>query len=66
MKPTKEQMFARAYGIVESYFYADDECEHVWEALEDVDETVLIHLVRDMAESIYRAMLWAQGDQTDE
>lgn len=65
MKPTKEQMKARAYAIVESHFYSDDECDYVWEALEDVDETVLIHLVRDMAESIYRAMLWAQGDQDE-
>lgn len=63
MKPTKDEMMKRAYAIVESHFYSDDECDYAWEALEDVDETVLIHLARDMAESIYSAMLWAQGEE---
>ena len=65
MKPNKEEMKARAWGIAESHFYSDDECEYIWEQLEDVDENVIADLVCDLAESIYRAMLWAQGDQDE-
>lgn len=65
MKPTKEQMKARAYAIAESQLYSDDECEHVWQPLEDVDENVVHDLMIDIAESIYYAMIWAQGDQDE-
>ena len=60
-KPNKEQMKARAYAIAESQFYSDDECNDVWEPLEDVDENVVHDLMIDVAESIYHAMVWAQG-----
>lgn len=65
-KPTKEQMKARAYAIAESQFYSDDECQFIWEPLEDVNANVIHDLMIDVAESIYHAMIWAQGDQTDE
>jgi hypothetical protein len=65
MKPNKEQMKARAYAIAESQFYSDDECEFIWQPLEDVDENVVHDLMIDVAESIYHAMIWAQGDQDE-
>lgn len=65
MKHTKEEMQRRAYAIAESHFYSDDECESIWEPLEDVDENVVHDLMIDVAESIYRAMIWAQGDQDE-
>ena len=63
---TKEEMQKRAYAMAESHFYSDDECNYIWEPLEDVDENIIHDLVVDVAESIYRAMIWAQGDQTNE
>lgn len=59
---TNEEMKKRAYAIAESHFYSDDECEHIWEPLEDVDENIIADLVCDVAESIYRAMLWAREE----
>jgi hypothetical protein len=57
---TNEEMKKRAYAIAESQFYSDDECEHVWEPLEDLDENVVKDLMIDVAENIYHAMLWAR------
>jgi len=57
---TNEEMKKRAYAIAESHFYSDDECEDIWEPLEDVDENIIADLVCDVAESIYHAMLWAR------
>jgi hypothetical protein len=62
---TKEQMQKRAFAIAESHFYSDDECNDVWEPLEDVDANVINELVCDLAESIYHAMLWAQGESDE-
>jgi hypothetical protein len=58
---TNEEMKKRAYAIAESHFYSDDECEDIWEPLEDVDANVINELVCDIAESIYHAMLWARN-----
>jgi hypothetical protein len=62
MKPTKEEMQKRAYAIAESQLYSDDECNDIWEPLEDVDPNVIHDLMIDVAESIYYAMVWAQGE----
>jgi hypothetical protein len=64
-KPTKEQMKARAYAIAESQFYSDEECQFVFEPLEDLDENVVHDLMIDVAEAIYYAMVWAQGDDDE-
>lgn len=57
---TNEEMKKRALAIAESHFYSDDECDSIWEPLEDVDENVIRDLMIDVAESIYHAMLWAR------
>lgn len=56
-------MKARAYAIAESQFYSDDECQFVFEPLEHVDENVVHDLMIDIAESIFHAMVWAQGEE---
>jgi hypothetical protein len=60
--PTNEEMKKRAWAIAESHFYSDDECDYIWEPLEDVDENVIRDLMIDVAESIYHAMLWAREE----
>jgi hypothetical protein len=57
---TNEALKARARAIVEMNFYSDDECEHIWEPFEDVDEEAIHYLMKDLEESILQAMLWAQ------
>ena len=57
---TNDELKKRAQGIAESLFYSDDECEHIWEPLEDVNENVIHDLMIDVAENIYHAMLWAR------
>lgn len=66
MKPNKEQMKARAWGIAEGFFYSDDECEEAWQPFEDWSDSSIAREVHNMAHTIFNAMLWAQGDQTDE
>ena len=63
IKPTKEQMKARAWGTAESHFYSDDECEVPWEPFEHYERKELSELVADMAEVIFNAMIWAQGEE---
>jgi hypothetical protein len=62
-KPTKEQMNARAWGIAESHFYSDDECQVPWEPFEDYDEEELQSQVAGLAAVIFTAMVWAQGEE---
>jgi hypothetical protein len=57
----QSELLARAYGIAESHFYSDDECTVAWQPFEDFDDDELSAQVNDLAESIYQAMLWAQG-----
>ena len=61
-KPNKEQMKALAWGIAESHFYSDDECEVLWEPFEDWDEDDITEQVADLALVIFNAMIWAQGE----
>jgi len=58
----QSELLARAYGIAESHFYSDDECTVAWEPFEHFDDDELSAQVNDLAESIYQAMLWAQGE----
>ena len=61
-KPTKEKMEALAWGIAESHFYSDDECQVPWEPFEDWDEDDITEQVADLALVIFNAMVWAQGE----
>ena len=61
-KPNKEQMKARAWAIAEQHFYCDDECEIAWEPFEHWDYEDLQEEVADMANRIFNAMIWAQGE----
>jgi len=54
----QSELLARAYGLSEGFFYADDDC--AWEPFEDWPEEYLSAQVHDLAENIYHAMLWAQ------
>ena len=63
---TNSELLERAYGIAESHIYCDDECEIAWEPFEHFDEDELRDHVNDLAQSIYHAMLWAQGDQKND
>jgi hypothetical protein len=65
MKPTKEEMKARAWGIAEGMFYSDDDCEYAWQPFEDWDDAELRELVSDVANSIFNAMVWAQGESDE-
>jgi hypothetical protein len=63
MKPNKEQMKARAYGIAESHFYCDDDdCQTAWEPFEDWSHEDIQEQVHNLAQIIFESMLWAQGD----
>ena len=64
-KPNKEQMKARAWAIAEQHFYCDDECEIAWEPFEHWDYEDLQEEVADMANRIFNAMIWAQGDEDE-
>lgn len=57
----QSELLARAYGIAESHFFSDDECTVAWQPFEDFNDDELSAQVNDLAESIYQAMLWAQG-----
>jgi hypothetical protein len=61
----QSELLARAYGIAESHFYSDDECTVAWEPFEHWDDDELSAQVNDLAESIYQAMLWAQGKESN-
>ena len=49
---TKKQLQEMALGIVQSHFFSDEDCEFVWEPLENVDENVIDDRVLDLANSI--------------
>lgn len=58
---TNSELLERAYGIAESFFYCDDECEIPWEPFEHWPEDELQDQLHDLAQTILRSMLWAQG-----
>lgn len=62
-KPTKEEMKVRAYAMAEAFFYSDDECEVPWEPFEHLNDNELRGEVTNMANHIFIALLWAQGEE---
>jgi len=64
-KPTREQMNARAWGISESHFFSDNECEVPWEPFEHFEKEELQGHVAGLAATIFMSMLWAQGDDDE-
>jgi len=60
---TKVEMKKIARGIAEQHFYCDDECKIAWEPFEFWDKEKLRYQVKDLAESIYNAMLRARDSK---
>jgi hypothetical protein len=61
-KPTKEKMKEWAWGIAQDFFYSDDECEVPWEPFEHFNDDELLEQVKQLAETIFNAMVRARGD----
>jgi hypothetical protein len=61
-KPTNEELKVRAYAMAEAFYYSDDECEIAWEPFEHWDDEEIHAELRNMANHIYIALVWAQGD----
>lgn len=61
-KPTKEELSVRAWGIAESHFFSDDECEVPWQPFEHFDDNELQGHVSALAGAIFFALSWAQGE----
>lgn len=57
---SNSQLLERAYGIAESFFYSDDECEIPWEPFEDYDKEEINEQLHELAQSILLAMKWSQ------
>jgi hypothetical protein len=62
MAKSNSELLERAYGIAESFFYSDDDCDIAWEPLEDLSKNELKDLTHDLAQSILLAMEWAQNE----
>lgn len=61
-KLTKEQMQEWAWGIAQDFFFSDDECEIAWEPFEHFSEDELDEQVKQLADTIFNAMVRARGD----
>jgi hypothetical protein len=57
---TNSELLERAYGIAESFFYSDDECEVPWEPFEDYPNEEIQEQLHELAQTILQAMLWSQ------
>lgn len=60
---TNSQLLERAYGIAESFFYSDDECEIPWEPFEDYEKEEIQEQLHELAQSILAAMVWSQENE---
>lgn len=60
MAKSNSELLERAYGIAESFFYSDDECECPWEPFEDYDKEEINEQLHELAQSILLAMQWSQ------
>jgi len=60
---TNSQLLERAYGIAESHFYADDDCQIAWEPFEDWEQDELQDQVHELAQTILLAMQWSQDNE---
>ena len=54
----QSELLARAYGMAENFFYADD--DDPWEPFEHWPKEDITAQLHDLAENIYEALLWAQ------
>jgi hypothetical protein len=57
---TNSQLLERAYGIAESFFYSDDECQEPWEPFEDYEKEEIQEQLHELAQTILQAMIWSQ------
>ena len=57
---TNSQLLERAYGIAESFFYSDDECQEPWEPFEDYEKEEIQEQLHELAQTVLQAMLWSQ------
>jgi hypothetical protein len=60
MAKSNSELLERAYGIAESFFYSDDECQEPWEPFEDYDKEEIQEQLHDLAQTILLAMQWSQ------
>ena len=60
---TNSELLERAYGIAESFFYSDDECETPWEPFEDYEKDEIQEQLHELAQSILSAMIWSQENE---
>jgi hypothetical protein len=60
---TNSELLERAYGIAESQFYSDDECEIPWEPFEDYPKEEIQEQLHDLAQTILLAMQWSQDNE---
>lgn len=60
MARTNSELLERAYGIAESFFYSDDECQEPWEPFEDYEKEEIDEQLHQLAQTILQAMLWSQ------
>lgn len=63
MAKSNSELLERAYGIAESFFYSDDECEIPWEPFEDYDKEEINEQLHELAQSILQAMVWSQENE---
>jgi hypothetical protein len=60
---SNSELLERAYGIAESFFYSDDECDIPWEPFEDYDKEEINEQLHELAQSILLAMQWSQENE---
>ena len=60
---SNSELLERAYGIAESFFYSDDECDIPWEPFEDYDKEEINEQLHELAQSILLAMQWSQDNE---
>jgi hypothetical protein len=63
MAKSNSELLERAYGIAESFFYSDDECQEPWEPFEDYEKEEIQEQVHDLAQTILLAMQWSQDNE---
>jgi hypothetical protein len=60
---TNSELLERAYGIAESFFYSDDECNEPWQPFEDYEKEEIQEQLHDLAQTILLAMQWSQDNE---
>jgi hypothetical protein len=62
MAKSNSELLERAYGIAESFFYSDDECQEPWEPFEDYPKEEIQEQIHDLAQTIYQSLQWAHNE----